>query len=151
MHICFVSLCFITRSVELTNKQSKTSQMISTHPHHTRSLHNRDVWWCVHTKFCTSLKNRSVSVLTSLRTYTIHQSQEPSFHPSFHLSSTREQSNSGFPSRRLTPLWRWQNHWDRAWRLLVSGWLVFNLWRGNENCLMLSNGNLKGREVIVEG
>lgn len=62
---------------------------------------------------------------------TIAQSQEPSFHPSLHLSSTREQSNSGLPIRTFTPLWRRQSHWERAWRLLVSGWLVFNLWRGN--------------------
>lgn len=59
-----------------------------------------------------------------------NQSQDPSFHPSLHLSSTREQSNWGLPSRTLMSLWRRQSHWERAWRLLASGWLVFNLQTG---------------------
>jgi len=49
------------------------------------------------------------------------QSQEPSFHPSLHLSFTLEQSNSGFPNLELTMLWIRQNHCDRADWLEVSG------------------------------
>ena len=82
------------------------------------------------------------------------QSQEPSFHPSFHLSSTREQSNSGLPSRTLTSLWIPHSHWERAWRLLVSGWLVFNLQRGNSafrNCLLfvVKRGNVTAEDLFA--
>ena len=55
------------------------------------------------------------------------QSQLPSFHPSFHRSSTLLQSNSGFPIRRLTSLCRWQNHCDKLWQELVSGVLFRKL------------------------
>lgn len=61
------------------------------------------------------------------------QSQEPSFQPCLHLSSTLLQSNSDFPNRTLMPLWRWQSHCERWWRLLVSGWFVFNLTKDLKN------------------
>lgn len=55
------------------------------------------------------------------------QSQDPSFQPSRHLSSTLLQSNSGLPNRMLMSLWRRHIHCERLCWLLVSGWFVFNL------------------------
>lgn len=129
----FCSFNIIPRSVPLTNHKTRT--YFVTHIQYLSSCFSIIETWAPLKVF--ALKER-ISVLTSL----ITQSQEPSFHPSFHLSSTREQSNSGFPSRTLMSLWIWQNHWERVWRLLVSGWLVFNLRRGNSALrkgLLLSN------------
>lgn len=55
------------------------------------------------------------------------QPQLPSFHPSRHLSSTRLQSNSGFPVFLFTWLCNLHIHWESSSRDDVCGVFVFSL------------------------
>lgn len=61
------------------------------------------------------------------------QPQLPSFHPSRHLSSTRLQSNSGFPVFLFTWLCNLHIHWESSSRDDVCGLFVFSLEKGRGN------------------
>lgn len=74
----------------------------------------------------TNTPNCSITLLKEPRSL-LRQPHEPSFHPSFHRSSTRLQSNSGFPSLRFTSLCRRHSHCENWCLLLVSGVFVFRL------------------------